>query len=151
MHQHNGKRILVQGGAPDPTSNRKLCPTTPKGNTFGGDPVLIRLGHQEAKTIYPTHAIMLNVDEVPEFTNVDSFECIDIFRCEPWCEPGWLAAQGIDWLTPTSVPPGRECKYHDSMDGLTEGEQYNARLGNPAAKDMRSNGDIDNWQASLYG
>ena len=102
MHQHNGKRILVQGGAPDPTSNRKLCPTTPKGNTFGGDPVLIRLGHQEAKTIYPTHAIMLNVDEVPEFTNVDSFECIDIFRCEP----GWLAAHGIGWLTPTSVPPG---------------------------------------------
>ena len=102
MHQHNGKRILVQNEAPDSTSNRKLCSATFKGNTSGGDPMLIRLNHQEAKTIYPTHAIMLNVNEVPEFTNVDSFECIDIFRCEP----GWLAAQGIDWLTPTSVLSG---------------------------------------------
>ena len=29
-----------------------------------------------------------------------------------------------------------KCKYHDSVDGLTEGEQYNARLGDPAVKDM---------------
>lgn len=88
MHHHNGKRILVQNESPDSNSNRKLCSTTFKGNTSGGDPMLMRLNHKETQTIYPTHAIMLNVNEVPQFTNNDSFECIEIFRCDP----GWLAA-----------------------------------------------------------
>ena len=80
MQHHNGKRILVQNESPDSNNNRKLCSTTFKGNTSGGDPMLMRLNHKETQTIYPTHAIMLNVNEVPQFTNNDSFECIEIFR-----------------------------------------------------------------------
>ena len=32
--------------------------------------------------------------------------------------------------------PRWKCKYHDSVGDLTEGEQHNARLGNPAAKEV---------------